>query len=183
LKNVKKNDRNAQKILYDVYSPVMYGLCLRYVSEKSEASDILQEGFLKILTKITDYTGKGSFEGWMKRVIINTAITSYHKNKKFNFNLDINEINENKIEGNSNYDSQDFTIEELENVIKTLPTGYKIVFNMFAIEGYKHKEIAEELGIDENTSKSQFLRARKVIQHKLEELSKIKIHDKERIKY
>jgi RNA polymerase sigma-70 factor (ECF subfamily) len=176
IQRCKKNDPKAQKELYDYYAPILYAICLRYVSEKSAAADILQEGFLKILTKIDDYSGLGSFEGWMKRVIINTAITDYHKNKKYSYHLEITEIKEIKTDGNQIW-GLDFTQEELLNVIKTLPEGYRIVFNMYAIEGFKHKEIAREMNIDVSTSKSQYSRAKKLIQKKLAELSKIKLHE------
>jgi len=165
--------RKAQKILYDRYSQILLGICCRYARDRSEAEDILQEGFIKIFSNIEQYSGLGSFEGWMKRIIVNTSITYYHKNVKHIHNEDINEIRETKIEEN-NYEESDFTREELFNVISELPMGYKTIFNLYAIEGYKHKEIAEKLGIDINTSKSQFSRARKLIQKKLIELSKIK---------
>ena len=170
-----KNDRAAQKQLYEIYSPVLFGICIRYVTESSDAEDILQEGFYKILTKISEFSGRGSFEGWMKRIMINTAITHYHKNKKHDYHYDISEIQEIKIEGNS-YDTNNFTKDELIGVINKLPAGYKMVFNLYAIEGYKHKEIAEKLNVDINTSKSQYSRARKLLQKKLKDLSKIKLH-------
>lgn len=173
----KKNDREAQKLLFETYSPVLFGICLRYAKDKYEAEDTLQDGFLKILNKISDFNGSGSFEGWMKRIIVNTAITNYHKNKKHNQNHDINEIHETNIEG-SNFESADYTSEELMKVVNSLPDGYRIVFNLYAIEGYKHKEIAEQLNIDINTSKSQYSRAKKLLRKKLEQLSKIKINER-----
>ena len=174
IRKCKKGDKKSQKQLYEIYSPVLYGICLRYAKTEAEAQDMLQEGFIKILTKISHYTGQGSFEGWMRRIIVNTSITAYHKNKKHNQNYDITNIQEVEIKGSNHY-SDDYTTEELLNVIKTLPPGYKMVFNMYAIEGYRHKEIAEKLEINENTSKSQYSRAKKLIQKKLKELSKIKI--------
>ena len=173
----KKNNSEAQKQLYNIYAPILYGICIRYVSDKSEADDILQKGFFKILTKIKDFSGKGSFEGWMKRIMVNTAITHYHKNKKHGNHYDVTDIQETKIDGNS-YSSSDYTKDELLGVIKSLPDGYRTVFNLYAIEGYKHKEIAKKMNIDVNTSKSQYSRARKLIQKKLEKLSKINLHDK-----
>ena len=171
----KKNDRDAQKKLYDIYSPVLYGICIRYVAEKSEAKDILQDGFLKILLKISNFNGNGSFEGWMKRIMVNTAITHYHRNKRHSYHYEIEEIQEIKIDGNQ-YRTSDFTMEELTGIIQNLPPGYKMVFNLYAIEEYKHKEIAEKMQIDVNTSKSQYSRAKKLIQKKLKDLSKIKLH-------
>jgi RNA polymerase sigma-70 factor (ECF subfamily) len=178
IEKCKRNDREAQKLLFETYSPVLFGICLRYARDKFEAEDTLQDGFLKILNKISDFNGTGSFEGWMKRIIINTAITNYHKNKKHNLNLDIEEIQETNIEGTS-YNGSDYTAEELLKIVNTLPEGYKIVFNLYAIEGYKHKEIAEQLNIDINTSKSQYSRAKKLLRKKLELFSKIKINERQ----
>jgi RNA polymerase sigma factor (sigma-70 family) len=168
-----KRDRKAQKLLYYKYAAIMLGICSRYVADRTEAEDILQDGFLKIFLNIEEFESRGSFEGWMKRIMINTAITYYHKNLKYNQQLDIDEINETHIEGND-YETAEYTIEELQKVITSLPAGYRMVFNLFAIEGYKHKDIADMLGIDINTSKSQFSRARRLIQKKLEELKKIR---------
>ncbi len=170
----KTYDKKAQKELYEVYSPVLFGICLRYSKSEAEAEDILQEGFVKILTKINDFMGKGSFEGWMKKIMVNTAITHYYKNKKYNETYDIDNVK------GSNADfyffgEEDFTHEELFDVIDDLPEGYRIVFNLYAVEGYKHKEIAEMLEITESTSKSQYLRAKEKIRQKLEKISEIKI--------
>ncbi len=172
----RKSNSKAQRELYNLYSPVLYGICVRYVTDAAEASDILQESFIKILTKINKYSGKGSFEGWMKRITVNTAITHYHKNKKHSYHLDVSEIQE-FIETEIVTDS-DFTQDELLKVIETLPKGYRIVFNLYAIEGFKHREIAEQLGIDVNTSKSQYSRAKKIVQAKLKELEKIHLYEK-----
>ncbi len=173
IERCKQNDPNAQKELYDVYAPVMFGLCLRYTANSAEAQDVLQEGFVKILTKISDFSGSGSFEGWMKRIIINTAISLFHKNKKHNQTTDIEPLAETYL-SEDEVTENEYTTEELMSVINKLPTGYKAVFCMYAIEGYKHKEIAELLEIDANTSKSQYSRAKKMIQIRLEELSKIR---------
>lgn len=174
IKKCKAYDKKAQKELYDVYSPVLFGICVRYSNSKADAEDILQEGFIKVFTKINDYSGKGSFEGWMKRVVVNTAISHYHKNKKHKEVYDIDEIKETDVEGLS-FDSADFTKDELFSVINKLPEGYKIVFNLYAIEGFKHKEIAIKLNISENTSKSQYSRAKEKLKTMLEEISKQKI--------
>ncbi len=174
VKKCKAYDKKAQKELYDVYSPVLFGICLRYSKSEAEAEDVLQEGFVKILTKINDFKDIGSFEGWMKRIIVNTAISFYYKNKKYNETYDIDEITEKNTE-NYVWGNEDFTKEELLKVINNLPEGYRVIFNMYAIEGYKHKEIAEKLNISHNTSKSQYLRAKERIREKLEQLSKIKI--------
>ncbi|MBN2519928.1 MAG: sigma-70 family RNA polymerase sigma factor [Bacteroidales bacterium] len=167
----RKRNSHAQRLLYEKYAPILLGICIRYVSDRSEAEDILQDGFLKIFLNIEEYSGKGTFENWMKKIMVNTAITHYHKNFKHNQNIDISNINEGDF---SILDASDKEIsaKELLEIINSLPQGYKVVFNLFAIEGYKHREIAEMLNIDENTSKSQYARARKWIQNKLNILNK-----------
>ncbi|MEN8120851.1 MAG: sigma-70 family RNA polymerase sigma factor [Bacteroidota bacterium] len=172
IERCKKQDRAAQKILYDRYAGLMLAICMRYVYERSEAEDILQEGFLKIFLKIDEFEGRGSFEGWLKRVFVNTAITHYHKNSKYNkYHYEISDVQETKFEKET-YNESEFTSEELFNVVNSLPEGYKMVFNLYAIEGYKHKEISKLLKIDINTSKSQYSRAKKVIRKKLSQLKK-----------
>lgn len=168
----KKNNRKAQKELYDKYAPVLLGVCLRYAKDSSEAEDVLQEGFIKIFDKIDLYNNKGAFEGWLRRLMVNTAISNYRKNLKRYYSLDINEPVIQNI--SSEWIKSDYTQDELMQVIRKLPEGYRMVFNLYAIEGYKHKEIGELLGIDETTSKSQYSRAKKRIQLELIELSKIK---------
>ena len=179
IERCKSQDRKAQKELYDVYSPVLFGICIRYSKSSTDAEDILQEGFVKIFTKINNFKGDGSFEGWMRRIIVNTAISHYHKNKKHNDNYDITEINETDVDGYS-YNSDEYTKEELLSVIDNLPAGYKMVFNLYAIEGYKHKEIGEMLNINANTSKSQYSRAKEKIREKLNQISTIKIKNEDK---
>lgn len=175
IEQCQKNKPKAQKFLYDKYSSLMLGICIRYSRNLADAEDILQEGFLKIFINIKYFEGKGSFEGWMKRIFVNTAITFYHKNLKHQYHKDITEINENSIENNGEQsDNSEFTQEELLEIINSLSDGYRMIFNLYAIEGYKHKEIAKLLDIDINTSKSQYSRAKKIIQKKVLELKHIK---------
>jgi len=169
----KNNNRKAQKLLYDKYSPIMMGICMRYALSTDEAQDILQEGFFKILKQINQFQNKGSFEGWMKRIMVNTAITNYRKNLKHYNQYDIDDVHSD-INSTSMFNS-DFTHDELLKLIRELPKGYRIIFNLYAIEGYKHKEIAAMLDIDIATSKSQYSRAKKVLRTKMEKVSKIKI--------
>ena len=173
IKQCLKNDKKAQKKLFDSYAPILLGVCMRYTRDRSEAEDVLQEVFIKIFKSLGQFEDKGSFEGWMKRITVNTAITQYKKNLKHAYQDDINEVKESNIKNNS-YKEAEFTHNELLDVIRSLPTGYKMVFNLFAIEGYKHKEIAEMMNIDISTSKSQYSRARKLLQQKLIDLKKIR---------
>jgi RNA polymerase sigma factor (sigma-70 family) len=166
-----RRDKKAQKALFDRYKSVLLGVCLRYSDRREEAEDILQEGFVKIYVNIQDYAGTGSFINWMKKIMINTAITHYHRNLKHQYHHDIEDIRETDISGYA-FEMAEFTREELLDVITGLPEGYRMVFNLYAVEGYKHKEIAAMLEIDVNTSKSQYSRARGLIRKKLFELKK-----------
>ncbi|MBR5433599.1 MAG: RNA polymerase sigma factor [Bacteroidales bacterium] len=168
-----RNDRKMQKALYDKYASRMFAVCLRYAKNRDDAADILQDGFLKVFIKIDQFSREHSFEGWIRRVMTNTAITHYYQNKKYNEQKNIEEINETDVK-DFEFSEAEFSNEELMNVIQTLPDTYRIVFNMFAIEGYKHKEISEMLDIEVSTVKTQYHRAKKMIQVKLEELAKEK---------
>jgi RNA polymerase sigma factor (sigma-70 family) len=168
-----KHNRKAQEMLYDKYSRLLLGICLRYTNDKAEAEDILQESFLKIFFNIKDYSGTGSFVGWLRKVAVNTAITHYHKNLKFRYHIEIDEYVSVET-GVSSFEEDFFTSDELFKVLNELPAGYRMVFNLYAIEGYKHKEIAELLGIDTNTSKSQYSRAKAAIREKLRKLGILK---------
>jgi RNA polymerase sigma-70 factor (ECF subfamily) len=167
-----RNDRKAQKALYERYASILLGVCIRYSGRRDEAEDILQDGLIKVYFNINDFAGKGSFINWMKKIMINTAITHYHRNLKHHYHQDIEDVREVEIEGAS-LETAEFTREELFNIIKDLPHGYRLVFNLYAIEGYKHKEIADMLEIDVNTSKSQYSRAKSLIRRKLGLLGKI----------
>jgi len=166
-------DRKAQQVLYDRYSRLLLGVCLRYASDKAEAEDILQDSFLKIFYGIKDFSGSGSFIGWMRKVAVNTAITFYHKNLKYRYHIEIEEYVSVET-GVTSFEEDFYTSDELYKVLNELPAGYRMVFNLYAVEGYKHKEIAEMLGIDTNTSKSQYSRAKAVLRDKLEKLGKLK---------
>ena len=168
-----KHDRKAQQLLYDKYSHFLLGVCLRYATDKAEAEDILQDSFLKIFFNIKEFSGTGSFIGWLRKVAVNTAITHYHKNLKYRYHVEIEEYVSVET-GISSFEEDFFTSDELYKVLNDLPAGYRMVFNLYAVEGYKHKEIAEMLGIDTNTSKSQYSRAKAAIRDRLEKLGKIK---------
>lgn len=168
-----RHERRAQQMLYDKYSRFLLGVCLRYATDKAEAEDILQDSFLKIYFSIKDFSGTGSFAGWLRKVAVNTAITHYHKHLKRRYHIEIEEYVSVETGVNS-FEEDLFTSDELYQVLNELPAGYKMVFNLYAVEGYKHKEIAEMLGIDTNTSKSQYSRAKAVLREKLEKLNKLK---------
>lgn len=173
IEGCSRHERKAQKVLYEKYSHLLLGVCMRYASNKAEAEDILQDSFLKIFFRIGDYSGTGSFVGWLRKVVVNTAITHYHVNLKYRYHIEIEEYA--SVEsGIAGFDEDFFTADELYKVLNDLPRGYRMIFNLYAVEGYKHKEIAEMMGIDTNTSKSQYSRARAVIREKLEKLGKLK---------
>lgn len=161
IEGCRRQERQAQKRLYDQYAPKFYALCCRYVKDKMEAEDVLITAFTKILNRIDQYTGEGNFEGWMRKVVVNDALSYLRKNKNMYLETDISAADyepdyeklENQLEA-----------EDLLKMIESLPTGYRIVFNLYAIEGYSHKEIADQLSISENTSKSQLSRARAALQ-------------------
>jgi len=159
------NNPKAQEYLYKRFSRRMYGVCLRFARNTLEADDILQEGFIKVFTFLKDFRHDGALEGWIRRTIINTAINYYHGRQ--------NDWNETSIENALSYSSSaenildSISTHELLKLIQGLPEGYRMVFNLFVIEGYSHQEIGEMLNISENTSKSQLSRARASLQQKL----------------
>ncbi len=172
-----KKDREAQRVLYERYAGILLGICNRYATNIAEAEDILQEGFVKVFIHLEEFTKTGSLFSWMRRIMINTAITYYHKNLKRRYHIEIESIQHTFFADNPGL--SDFTREELLQIIQSLPSGYRMIFNLYAVEGYKHREIAEMLSIDINTSKSQYSRARKMIRRKLEILSRIAVPGKE----
>lgn len=168
IQNCVKGDPVAQRKLFEKFAPKMMTVCLRYLKDVQEAEDVLQDGFIKIFQKIDAYQFTGSFEGWMRKIIVNTALDQIRRNRKMGFSEEFDTI-EYKMES-SDHIFEDLVAQDLMKLIANLPDGYKVVFNMFAIEGYSHKEIGELLGISENTSKSQFSRARAYLRNKLETL-------------
>lgn len=156
----KNNDAIAQQYLYDHYKSVLFGIVKRYIKKDDDAEDVFIEGFYKIFSKIDSYQGKGSFEGWMKRIMINEALMHLRKRQNFNLSVESDDIQikyNQDIEGKLHFD-------ELIEIMNQLPTGYRTVFNMYVIEGFKHREISEQLGISINTSKSQLIAAKQKFQ-------------------
>jgi RNA polymerase sigma-70 factor (ECF subfamily) len=163
----KKGDRTAQKWIYDRYAPAMLGACRRYLVSKEDAEDVLLEGFFKILTKIDQFSGQGSFEGWMRRIMVNEALMFLRKKNHLALasSLEVSDIP--TIEGNP---LEKLKAADILKLLETLPTGYRTVFNLYVIEGYKHREIAELLGISINTSKSQLILAKQKMQLLLQKI-------------
>lgn len=166
-----RNDRKGQEALYYKYAKKMKGICLRYASNTNEAEDIFHDAFIKVFSSIKNFKMQGSFEGWIRRIVINTAIDYYKKNLNLSNNVSIDDVGESELIDLS-FDEQLHT-EDLLKVLEKLPTGYKMIFNFYAIEGYSHKEIAELLSISEGTSKSQLSKARKYIQNILNDYKSI----------
>lgn len=137
---------------------------MRYTNSREEAEDILQTGYVRVFTRIESYRNDGSFEGWIRRIMVNTAIENFRRNKRMIQADDIENLSDHQAPGVS---VDELAYEDLMNIVQELPAGYKIVFNMYAIEGYSHKEIAESLGISEGTSKSQLLRAREWLKKRI----------------
>lgn len=161
IKDCLKQDRKAQEQLYHAFSKKMYGICLGYAKDRDEAKDILQEGFIKIFTNLKNYTAKGSFEGWIRKIIVHTAIDHYRKSMKESASVNI----ENIAEIQTTYSVlETMGAKELLILIHKLPEGARVIFNLYVVEGYTHKEIAELLNISEGTSKSQFSRGKQLLQ-------------------
>lgn len=161
-------DARAQRELFEKFAPKMLGVCLRYMKDIQQAEDVLQDGFVKVFTKLSNYSGNGSLEGWIRRIIVNTALDEIRKNVKFQDSINVDDVDY-KLELDS-YILEGLIADDLMLLINEMPSGYKVIFNMFAIEGFSHKEIAAQLNISENTSKSQYSRARAYLKTKLEEL-------------
>lgn len=166
----KKGTRSAQKELYDRYVPVLYPIALRYMKTEHEAEDVLIMGFYKIFDKLDTYTGKGNFEGWMKRIIINEALMALRKKTNMHLTV-VDEAVHLSSDVNSAID--DLQYQEILTMLDDLPTGYRTVFILYVIEGYKHREIAELLDISINTSKSQLILAKKKLRAMIKKKDRI----------
>ncbi len=159
----KKQNPKAQEALYRQYSGVLFGICIKYSPNKAEAEDNLQDAFLTIFKRIDQYQGKGSFEGWIKRITVNTALQKYRKKRVFDIS------NEQQIEDASvEVETTSVPLDYLLGIIQELPDRYRLVFNLYVLDGYSHKEIAEMLGISDGTSKSNLARARMILKTKVE---------------
>jgi RNA polymerase sigma-70 factor (ECF subfamily) len=165
---VEKN-RHAQHQIYSNFAPRMLSVCRQYIKDDHQAEDIMITAFMKVFTNLKNFEQKGSFEGWIRRIMINECISFIRVNKKLKFIEDENFFEER----HNNIESQ-FSVEDIQFLIDNLPEGYKMIFNLHAIEGFKHQEIATMLGISESTSKSQLSHARKMLQ---EHITKLKNYE------
>jgi RNA polymerase sigma-70 factor (ECF subfamily) len=168
IEGCKKGNKSAQKELYDTYSRKMMGICLRYVSDREAARDVLQDGFIKVLTGIDSYTGAGSFEGWMRKIFVNCALEYLRKSDVLRDAAELDYTNESNRSDYSVID--DISANELLKMVQELPAGFRTTFNMFAIEGFSHKEISLMMGITESTSRSQYTRAKQLLQRKIKDM-------------
>ena len=168
IESAKNGNPRAQKLIYEMLSAKMYAVCLRYMGDKEAAQDVLQDGFVTLFNKIGSYSGTGSFEGWARRLFINTALMTLRQHDVIRDSDDI--VQAYDLCDNSENVLQRIGYEELLKQVASLPPGFRVVFNMYVIEGYSHKEIAEQLGIGEATSRSQLQRARVMLQERLRKI-------------
>jgi RNA polymerase sigma factor (sigma-70 family) len=172
IKGCQKRDSNAQKELYEMFKSTMFGICLRYAGDYNDAQDILQDGFLKVFEKVHQFQFKGSFNGWIRKIMVNTALEKFRTRYQIiNINDSIKEVDR-KVNSDA---STELTVKELYKIIQELSPKYRMVFNLYAIEGYSHKEISQMLNISEGTSKSNLSRARVILQEKIKKYNKISI--------
>ena len=164
LEGCRRGERRTQELLYKLLASKMLGVCMRYAKDRYEAEDMLQLGFVKVFQKVKEFRADGSFEGWVRRIMVNTAIEVYRKNQRSLSVVDIDEVYD---APQSMFDMNGLEAKDLLALVQQLSTGYRLVFNLYAIEGFSHKEIAEQLGISEGASKSQLSRARAILKDKL----------------
>ena len=163
----KVNDRKQQELLYKILSPKMLAVCMRYTSDRDEAQDVMQEGFIKIFKNIHNYRGEGSLEGWIRRIMVHSAISRYRKLKPM---MLTSEVSENSMPCYRSDQTNTMEAKELMNIIQQLPDNYRSVFNLYAIEGYSHQEIGTMLGITELLSRTTLHRARGILKRKVTQL-------------
>ena len=164
INDCKKNDTKAQEQIYKLFAPKFFGVCLKYSTNYAEAEDNMQDGFIIVFKKIDQFNFKGSFEGWAKRIMINNALQKYRSQTRFlevvNDNISEEEIPE--------IDDEDVSLEYLMQIIQELPDRYRMVFNLYVLDGYSHKEISEMLEITTGTTKSNLARARMILKEKID---------------
>lgn len=165
----KRGEPLARKQVYELYASAMMSVCMRYVNNKETAKDLLQDGFITVFTKIDTYSGTGSFAGWIRRIFVTTALQHLRRNDTLRMSVNIDDY-DGVVENVDTSALEQLSADDLMACIADLPNGFRTVFNLFAIEGYTHNEIAEMLNIKESTSRSQFIRARKALQKNVQSL-------------
>ncbi|MFO7842963.1 MAG: RNA polymerase sigma factor [Bacteroidales bacterium] len=168
-----KGNRKAQKQLYQLFADKMFGVCMRYADNVDEAKDILQDGFIKVFMNLEQFNHKGSFEGWVRRIMVNTALEKF-RDRNYLFAVNMEQGYESR---DKEYDHilSELAAKDLLQLVQELSPQYRMVFNLYAIEGYSHKEICEMLNIKEGTSKSNLSRAREILKEKIKKNSDVKI--------
>jgi RNA polymerase sigma factor (sigma-70 family) len=177
LNGCKAGSRQMQEALYKQTAAKMLAICMRYTKDKMEAEDVLQVAYMKVFEKVKEYRGDGAFEGWIRRIMVNTAIESYRKSIKM---MNVVPIEDAYDQPSTGFDFSRLGVQDLMKLIQKLSDGYRIVFNMYAIEGYSHKEIATALGISEGASKSQLSRARAILRAEVIKMERINYATDER---
>lgn len=155
-----RQERKAQKMLYEQYAPLVMGICRRYLKSEEDAEDTLVETMYKVLAKLAEFKSEGSFEGWIRRIAVNECLMSLRKNQRMSFSEDLQDFDM----PTAATVTEQLNMEEILHALDSLPAGYRTVFNLYAVEGYKHREIADMMGISINTSKSQFALAKERMQ-------------------
>ncbi|GAA4814363.1 RNA polymerase sigma factor [Litoribaculum gwangyangense] len=168
IKKAVNQNREAQHVLFEMHAPKMLSVCRYYIKDIHHAEEVMLNGFFKVFTNLNSFKNEGSFEGWMRRIMVRESISFLRKQKNVEFSVEDILVHDQ----HANNMITNIEVSQIQEIIDELPEGYKIVFNMYAIEGYKHHEIAKMLNITEGTSKSQLYKARKMLQDKLEKIDK-----------
>lgn len=164
----KRGDRASQKVLYDSLAPKMFSICIRYIGDRTAAQDVLQDGFVTLFSKLDSFKGEGSFEGWARRIFVTTALMELRKKDALKMSEELEVVRGVKAETVGQVEN--ISYRELMSLVTSLPPGFRTVFNLYAIEGYSHKEISQMLEITETTSRTQLRRARLWLQDKIKSL-------------
>lgn len=172
IKKAIQQNREAQQSIFDEFSPKMLGVCRQYVKDNHHAEELMLSGFLKVFTHLHKFKHEGSFEGWIRRIMVNTCLSYLRKKNPIRTTDEEYVYNDHATES-----LEGTSVEDIQKLIDQLPEGYKMVFNLYAIEGFKHAEIAEELGITVSTSKSQLFKARKWLQENYRKMNQIRSND------